>query len=63
MAEKKVKVSISPIKLIIFLIIGAALVALFFMKKDDGETDFDQVIDDEKEVILPRETGVADSGF
>lgn len=61
MKNGKVEISIKPMKLILFVCIVIVIIAIFVFSKADPKK-ITQVASD-KEIILPRETGVADSGF
>ena len=65
MQKKTIKVSLKPSKLIIFFLIAVAVIAvIFFTKENSKKTTTNDTLDVAvKEIILPRETGVADSGF
>lgn len=63
MAGNKIKLSIGPAKLIFILIIVAVVSAVFFLRKSDSQRSGNRSLENEKEMVLPRETGVADSGF
>jgi len=62
MTKKTVKVSIKPLKLIVFFLVVVAVIAVIFLIKTNSKRTALNGLDAE-EIVLPRETGVADSGF
>lgn len=67
MLTKKVKVSIKPLKLIIFVFVLAAFVAVIFLLKSNlaskKNISFEKTGNDSEEIVLPSENGVSDFGF
>jgi len=63
MEKKTLKISIKPIKLMLYLLLVCVFVAIFFFAKTSQKNESLKTNKDTKEIIMPRETGVADPGF
>jgi len=66
MPQETVKISFKPSKLIIFLLIVVVVIGVIFFMKAKPNSNSQKTAKNDlitQEIVLPRETGVADSGF